>query len=92
MYCLQNHLLHNKIGVRVGVAAISAHRGGKALAFIGEGGMIVNVYDAIGFSVGFQALVDVNDGLTGVLDFGSPHKRGAGCNGADDGNYAIGFG
>ena len=92
MYCLQDHLLHYKIGVGVGVTAISAQRGGKALVFVSKGGMVVHVYDAIGLGVGFQAFVNVNDGLTGVLDFGSPPKRGAGRDGADDGNDAVGFG
>ena len=91
-YRLQHQLFHDEVGVGIGVAAVVAVFFGEGVVLVGEGGVVIDVDDAVGFGVCFQALVNVNDGLGGVLDVGVPHKASAGRDGADDGHNAVGAG
>ena len=91
-YRLQHQLLHDVVGVGVGVAAVGAVFLGEGASLVGEGDVVIDINDAVGVGVGFQSLVDVDDGLGGVLDIGIPHKAGTGRDGADDGNDAVGAG
>ena len=62
------------------MAAVVAERLGEAVVFVGEGGVVIHIRDAVGYSIGMQALVDVDNGLCGAFDVGIPHEGGAGWN------------
>ena len=74
------------------MAAVFAEGLGESLILVGEGGMIVYINDIVRLGVGFQAFVDVDDGLAGVSDFCSPNELRAWRYGADNGYDTIGLG
>ena len=74
------------------MAAVFTQRLGETHVLVSEGGMIVDINDVVGFRVGSEIPVDFDDGLTSILNLGSPYKGRAGWNGADDGDDAIGLG
>ena len=89
---LQRQLLHDEIGVGVGVAAVVAELFREGVVFVGQGGVVIYIDDAIGPGVLFKAFVDLDDGLGGVLDVGVPHEGGAGWDRGDERHDAVGAG
>ena len=74
------------------MAAVVAERFWESKVLAGESRMVVDVNDVVCFSVGFQAFVDVDDGLSRVFDLWSPNERLARRYGADDGDDAVSLG
>ena len=89
---LQHQLLHDEIGLGVGVAAVVAELFREGVVLVGQGGVVIHIDDAVGPGVLFKALVDLDDGLGGVLDVGVPHEGGAGWDRGDERHDVVGSG
>ena len=72
--CLQHQFFHDVIRIGVWVATVGAEFLREGSLLVGEGGVVVDIHDVVGFGVGSQFLIDVDDGLGGILDVGIPHK------------------
>ena len=84
----QYYVFHDEISVRIGMAAILAERFLESKVFVGECSVIVDIHDVVCIGVGFQFVVDPNDGFTGANNLFAPKKHIARWNGADDGPSA----
>ena len=59
---------------------------------VGQGGMVIHIDDVMGIGILPQPLVNVDDGLGGILDVGVPREGGARRDGADERHDVVGAG
>ena len=50
-YRFQHQAFHDVVGVGVGVAAVVAQLLQKAVLLVGEGSVVINIHNAVGFGV-----------------------------------------